>query len=325
MTIRVIIAGAFGYGAEKLRLFLRSARESGVDARIVLMKEPADEAFLHAVRSWYPDCHVWTPRRWRRHEWGRRLARRPLRGAALSLGFGRTWRRHPSWRVRLSDWAPCLLHVMLARFFYAREYLQTHAAGDAQVLLSDTRDVVFQADPFVHVGETLINGVESALVRDSIWNSQWVYRLYDDEATLRMLLPQAVLCAGVTLGPAQQVVRYLTAMTEEICEKIERVCLRSCLDQGMHNRILRGAPPAPLTLSENGEGCIATLAACRDLGLFGWDDEQGLLTRAGEVIPIVHQYDRHAELAAYYERRFLPSAGADDAEFRQPLTCEAMR
>jgi hypothetical protein len=321
MTKRVIIAAAFGYAPEALRLFLRSARDAGIAARIVLLKEPTGDEFLQAVRSWYPECDVWTPRHWRRHQWGRRIAARPLRAAALSLAFSRTWRRHPAWRARMREWAPWLLHVMLARFFYAREYLLTCGRDCEQVLLTDSRDVVFQGDPFVHAGQALLNGVESAHIRDSIWNSQWVYRLYDDEATLRSLISQRVLCAGVTLGPAEYVVRYLTAMMQEMCEKIDRVCLRSCLDQGMHNRILRSAPPAPLELSENGVGCIATVGSCRDLREFEWDDEQGLLTRRGDVIPIVHQYDRHAELASYYEQRFAASAAAA----RLPIeTCEVV-
>ena len=66
-------------------------------------------------------------------------------------------------------------------------------------------------------------------------------------------------------------------------------------DQGVHNYLIRSGLLPQVTLHENRDGPVMTLGPMRmcDLQL---DHHGSVLNNAGAIVPILHQYDRIAEL-----------------------------
>ena len=198
----------------------------------------------------------------------------------------------------------------LIRYHLAAEYLRRerarHAAG--RVLLIDSRDVIFQRDPFtidadaarpldVFMEDYLRNYSNSGI------NRQHVVPCFGEAAVKRVLLSpaRAVSCSGVTLGSHAAVLRYLGAMWAEIRQpRYSPGCLQH--DQAFHNWLLwTGGLGAGVRALSNEEGPVTSIGWPQHL----YRDRMGrVLNRRGDVVHIVHQYDRRKRLQSTIGRRY---------------------
>lgn len=69
------------------------------------------------------------------------------------------------------------------------------------VLLTDTRDVYFQRDPFPQIGDRITVATEGAHFKVDSWNRDRMMQYFPDHATAMMAAPN--ICAGVVGGPAK--------------------------------------------------------------------------------------------------------------------------
>ena len=184
------------------------------------------------------------------------------------------------------------MFILNRRFFIARQLLRACSAEHDAVLLADSRDVVFQANPFSIMNYGLFTGQEVNNLCDSPINAQWMRSTYG-EAGFARLKDLPVLCSGVTLGGVSSVLAYL----DRFCAEISRhaVARRSVLipiwDQAYHNMILRDHPPAqfnPMPWHSQ----IATVGEVPSEFLEVQPD--GYISVNGKVPAILHQYDRHS-------------------------------
>jgi hypothetical protein len=208
----------------------------------------------------------------------------------------KAWRRNPERRLAIEHQAAYLLNITCSRYFLARQFLHPVADRYANVLLADSRDVVFQRDPFASLPAGLTTGLESVLMKDQPANVEWLRHLYGDDSTFPMesLMNQKVICSGVTLGGTADVATYLEKVCAEFMEKLPRMIHTPYLDQGVHNGLLRTGKISNAHFTENGEPWIATVGTS-DLREFAKSSRE-LLTASGEPVSIVHQYDRHPAL-----------------------------
>ena len=295
----LIITTAMGYRPEDIWPFLASAIHHCPDTSIIAIVHHHDLPQLSPCCDYFPALKlhpVSTGLKDVQHAQGLRYKLQRGLAKIRSRALARL-----SWyseSLELADETPSpfglsslRMFILNRRFFIARELLRLSSIPPDAVLLSDSRDVVFQSNPFASMKNGLFTGQELNNLRDSPINAQWIRSTYGD-AGFDSLCNLPVLCSGVTIGSTTSVLRYL----DQFCAEIGRysVARNSVLipiwDQAYHNMILRNDPPSQFKpmpwysqLSTVGEVPSEALVV----------QEDGRIAVKGEVPAILHQYDRH--------------------------------
>lgn len=290
------------YAARELELpehFLRSLRATSSQTDVVLIANHGSAADKKRLAALMPSARLWVPIPKQRYRILRRLATTfPSLAWSVAMRLRENWRNQPECRIAIENQAAYLLSIFCSRFLLARQFLTQVAQHYDYVMLTDSRDVIFQRDPFASLPKGLTTGLESGLVRDQSANCEWLQHLFGDDPTFPMayVLANKVICAGVTLGDTASVAAYLERLCAEIMDKLPRIIHRPYIDQGFHIGLLRSGQISGALLTPNGEDCIATLCTS-DLSEFNQDPAGALLAANGRPVSIVHQYDRHQDLA----------------------------
>lgn len=179
------------------------------------------------------------------------------------------------------------------RYRHYLSFLEEHAPNADYVMLSDVRDVLFQEDPFNHIFENDLEvflEAEHLKVGQEPFNSRWIKDLYGHEA-LSKIGAFTISCSGTTIGTGNGVRRYLAKMSAEVAEQTRPL---GSHDQGIHNYLLRNGLLDPVTIYTNGQGPVLTMS----IGYGYQQNSEGRLVNDDQsVVPVVHQYDRHQNLA----------------------------
>jgi len=288
--VDAIISAATGYGEADLQPFLRSIELSCPTSRVFLIVKKRDRALMEKMSHRFRFLHpVYTG--WKFNRGGKVF--RSLARAVIRDNF----------TTRRSQWIALgryPLHIMLERFFFALDIVRTHGHSLHNVLLTDSRDVVFQKNPFEFIDGNAVSGLEEQTIGRCSINTGWLTHLYGREAC-DWLSDRKIICAGVTMGPAKEIEAYLTGMCSEIWRMLYKVALVAQYDQGIHNYLIYKGR-LPVKLSNNGDGIIATLHH-EDPNKIQADLMNGV-TVQGKRPAIIHQYDRHRSLKTFVERRF---------------------
>jgi hypothetical protein len=192
----------------------------------------------------------------------------------------------------------------LTRYLMYFDFLSGHQHALNFVMFSDVRDVIFQADPSI-ITQSKTPGfhvfLESANVpidRESN-NLRWLHDAYgQDVASVIGAMP--ICCSGITIGDHAGMLAYTGMMIDEMRQQSGGMRIRG-VDQGIHNFILWMRRPALAVIHPNADH-VLTLAvgAEASYGIVG----DVVTAAAGHVPPIIHQWDRHPELAKLVERKF---------------------
>jgi hypothetical protein len=184
---------------------------------------------------------------------------------------------------------------------YITEHLPLYA--NHNVILCDVRDMVFQADPFGIVevdkpGLYVFNGVESITIGNDGWNGPWIKDCWGGDI-YNNLTGDQIICSGVTIGSSDAIQFYLNSMSEAMLTDRFKQCERNGVDQGVHNVLTQLNSPNYLTQVPGGirrftqsEGLVCNLQA----GVMTVGDDYIVRNRKGQVVPVVHQYDRDEKL-----------------------------
>ncbi len=293
----LIFSAAFGHTNPLPLTFLQSARQAGIEADIVLFRHCRDGKEEEELKNLYPETHVIAPLHYE--------VLRIIRKALVTTGMVRpvtwimrtVWKRSRILRGKIEAIAPYLLGVMAIRFFMARSYLMERKNEYSAVLLIDSRDVIFQGNPLDDFEGGLMVGEENCVIGNQNFNRDWLKAIYGATSqTLNTLWPKKVICAGVTLGSTSQVLSYLDQMCAEFLKQLPQLAYQEGFDQAVHNKILYlDRHNLDLRLTNNFGGVVANLATS-DLSEFKDDWANGIRTRDGQMVSIVHQYDRHPKL-----------------------------
>jgi len=288
--MNAIIAAATGYSAGDLQPFLDSVERTCPHSRLFLIVFKRDSERVERLSARYPFIEAVYDNY------------KPKRGIRLSKWIARHFigqdysNCHPLWR----SVGTYLLHITLKRYFLALRILRESCGSFANLLLTDSRDVLLQEDPFDRIGDGLVSGVEEKTIGDCPHNSYWIEQIYGP-AVLSRMSHRKIVCSGVTIGPVYKMEPYLVAMCAEMWKHLARAAASPYFDQGIHNYLIYGKR-VPLELSENPAGIIATLFY-EDRSNIQTDVATGRLVVRGMLPAIVHQYDRHADLATFVRQR----------------------
>lgn len=283
--------------AEVFRPFTESLRASGFKGRFILVLGEYDHRNRALLRGMADEVVDVSPQyrdvgerthaalNWLRHQRGARRAYPAAFRVAASLGRERAAdERWSALEYRLEG-----LQALRYRHYY--DVLTQLAPDTDQVLISDLRDVVFQADPFEQPLEALevFLEEEGPTLAEEPFNGRWVRNLYGP-GRLEQIGAQVPSCSGTVLGPREAMLDYLSRMAGAISWRRRPL---GSHDQGVHNNLLRtGALPAARVVP-NGTGRVVTLGGVKQVR----QDADGRVWNADGTLPaVVHQYDRHPEI-----------------------------
>lgn len=189
----------------------------------------------------------------------------------------------------MEGWEP---HPVMARFAaYAR--LLDRWPNAVDVLITDVRDVVFQAEPFGPPPRRLEVFIENehGVLRDHAFNMKHMKALVGDEmaATLE---DKPCICVGTVMGPRDEIARFCRMVLMLAAIPRSEIGGAFGADQAACNLAVHMDLVRARIVPNFGR--VATL---------GMTDGKTLSFRDGQVInpdgsisPIVHQHDRHAHL-----------------------------
>lgn len=251
-----VVGLALGYRPAELAPFLLSLRATGYSGEVVLLTSGADAVTLRFLAQ----------------QGARAVPFHVARLMPMSANSARMF-GYLDWLVEQANTVP-----------------QAELPG--RILLADTRDIVFQSDPFAALGAAQLRfHLENTPRLDGCpTNSDWLRRAFGP-GVIAELGHHPVSCAGTLLGRADAVFAYLLHMARLLLEVPPKHRF-SGVDQAVHNAILRrglvaGTEVVPngaevLTVPANGLGTLARLEGAR------------IVNADGSVSAIVHQYDRDA-------------------------------
>jgi len=289
--VDVIISAATGYSEKDLHPFLRSIESSCSSSKLFLIVQKRDRVVMENLSRTFPFLQpVYTG--WKFNRGGiifRTIARSVIRDDFSIRG--------PSW-IALGRYP---LHIMLERFFFALDLVRAYRHEFDNVLLTDSRDVVLQKNPFEFINGRVLSGLEEQCIGRCALNSEWLRHLYGNEVC-EILSNRNIICAGVTMGPVREIEQYLTQMCGEIWRCLYKVAMAAQYDQGIHNYLIyKGSVSAELT--SNQEGIIATLHHENPSNIQTNESSSAVIVQ-GKLPAIVHQYDRHRNLQDFVRNRF---------------------
>ncbi len=259
----LVMGLAAHYGPRELAPFVASLRGTGYDGDVVLLTygcQPDTAAYL------------------RRH----RVRMVPFHGLgamAMSMNSSRMHR---------------YLDVLLESALNAGD-----PAPNGPVLLTDVRDVVFQANPFpfpqapdAGPPASLVFFMETHRTIGSCpINADWMQRAYGANVAAS-LAAQPISCAGTLMGTRAGVTDYLCHMLAHLAA-VPPEHRFSGVDQAIHNHILAKRLVPGTVTSANGDW-VLTVPHGAGSGITLRDRQ--ILNPDGRVAPVVHQYDRDSAL-----------------------------
>ena len=198
-------------------------------------------------------------------------------------------RRHVVDVEPFESWRFMPMCVHLARYIKIFEYLDGNPCG--RVMMSDTRDVVFQSDPFdlKRPGEVFYfaedRGVRIGNCRD---NSNWVRSALGQDK-LDSIAAKVISCSGITIGGYAGIMRYLATLLQMAGEADPASLRIDGIDQGLHNVLVHEGRVANALLVENAAH-VNTMGHLPGAAIRVSD--RAIAENAdGSVSAILHQYD----------------------------------
>lgn len=188
------------------------------------------------------------------------------------------------------------------------EYIDIINQNDYKnILLTDVRDVVFQANPFDNLPDSylyLFSEDPGVKLGNCSYNSYWVNAAYGLDI-LQKIADHPVICCGTILGSKTEILDFLHRFRIDLeSAKINRNDFYSStpLDQGITNYIGRTDVGSTKPIVKNNGDIVGTIGVsiCSDHAHDQVVLDKGLISVNGMTPAIVHQYDRSQILSNYY-------------------------
>ena len=104
--------------------------------------------------------------------------------------------------------------IQFKRYEVFLNYLQNKEFGN--ILLCDSRDIYFQANPFEFNYNGKINFfLEDQLIKNCHYNSNWILKTYGKEEFIK-ISNKVILCSGTVVGRGENIKNYLKSITTNI-------------------------------------------------------------------------------------------------------------
>jgi hypothetical protein len=199
-----------------------------------------------------------------------------------------------------------VLHVRYRRYLLYAEFLDQRAPDFDRVLLADSTDIFFQADPFawdwspgVHFFLEETKNELGACRLHRLWLGCQVGPEFVERHA-----HEVVSCSGTTFGDTASIRQYLAQMIATMM-RARNLGKISGGDQGIHNVLrLEGKLENPI-IHANRHGPVLTMGVMQP-GDFQSNPAGLVLNEDGSLPPVLHQYDRLPELKKRLQCTVLP-------------------
>jgi hypothetical protein len=187
-----------------------------------------------------------------------------------------------------------------SRYKYYYDYLNDNKVYE-QVLLTDSRDVLFQNNPFNFFYKKDLNFfLEDEYIKNSSINSEWIEKT-TGKLSLENIKDKKISCCGQVIGRHQSILNYCHIMRKNIITHKYKPSIRSFLfqkkmtgwDQGIHNYLVYSDIFNNVDFYDNKNGDVATLALHKGLN---FNNRGRLINQNGNEYSVIHQYDRFIDL-----------------------------
>jgi hypothetical protein len=198
-----------------------------------------------------------------------------------------------------------VLHVRYLRYLLYAEHLRQHAADYDRVLLADSTDIFFQADPFAWEWSPGVHFfLEEAKNRLGTCRLHrlWLGCQFGPEFVERYA-QEIVSCSGTTYGDTADIREYLDLMVATTM-RARNLAKISGGDQGIHNYLRLEKKVGRLTVHANRHGPVMTMGVMQ-AGDYQLNQAGLVLNEDGSVPPVLHQYDRLPELKKRLQKGLL--------------------
>ena len=289
----LVLGAVRGYDFEQLRPFVVSLKRTTFKGDLVLLWNNLSSETLVALG-----------------DHGVKLVHFEYRGSGLLNSWSRFWpMMHPALLLPVGNSLrkvlyKKMLNLAVVRYFHALDFLEANIGHYNNILLTDVRDVIFQDDPF---RDPLPRGITAFLEapknvfgEETLYNDPWIRDNYG-ELKLRQLTGQRISCCGTVMGTETGMLEYLRAF---FCEIIKLRSVAHGADTSIHNVLVREVLREHATVVENLQGAVATIGSNFNERL-QLEDGGLVLGPSGCLVPVLHQYDRHPELANSLMNRLL--------------------
>ena len=191
--------------------------------------------------------------------------------------------------------------IQFKRYEIFLKYL--HNKEFKNVLLCDSRDIYFQANPFDFNYKGQINFfLEGQLIKNCPHNSNWILKTYGS-SEYEKISNKIILCSGTVLGEKLKIQEYLNLITKNIFNFRYKKRLKYLLtfrtdpegrgcDQGHANYLVHNSKINNLYLYTNNKGPVATALYLKKIF---FDKKSYLVNELGEPYLLIHQYDKRWE------------------------------
>ncbi len=194
-------------------------------------------------------------------------------------------------------------HPKTIRYILYLAYLKAHKDEYENVMVSDVRDVIFQKDPFdFEVGDKIYGYLEDKhqQIKNNYFNSVWIKEAFGNEA-LDSIGEKPIICSGITIGSYLPMVDYLEKLTDYIINVVKD---QGCKDQGIHNYLIHTNQIEHIKLVPDDEGAVSTISSYKPISNVALNNDELVINNRGQVINVVHMYDRHWQLLWKYNKRY---------------------
>ncbi|OOZ39759.1 hypothetical protein BOW53_10310 [Solemya pervernicosa gill symbiont] len=290
-----VISAAASYVPDKLEVFLRSAYDAMPDTEVHLIVTPEATAFEHTLKGFNPNTRLWLSNQ--RDHLLNKLER--LTGIPITTklpGINRAALTTTHGRERLAR----VTHAKFARYFLAQNIIE--ATAPSHVLLADSRDILFQRDPFPNGDIGILCGDEGLPLKSCNWIYKRLSRFYDAK-TIQQIENRPNINSGATLGDTNSILEYLRAMSLEVFDRMLGSGERGG-DQAIHNRLLHSGLATKVSLEAPGGETMAHFDIAKPSS-YRFNSRNELTNLDSDTpIAIVHQYDRYPELQQWVDTRY---------------------
>lgn len=180
--------------------------------------------------------------------------------------------------------------LMYKRWLLPHTVITKQYPDTTNIILSDVRDIIYQADPFPHLsGKELDLSAETKRIQECPrWNCMWIRDMYGED-TLQRVKNNWILCGGLMAGKRDGILKLCELMLEEY-KRLKHIFT----DQGSLNVFYAEGKLPEATIHHTGDALVATIGHA--LGVTYIDKDGYLIGNEGIKPAIIHQYDRHPNL-----------------------------
>ncbi|MEI7957702.1 MAG: hypothetical protein WCI40_01220 [Verrucomicrobiota bacterium] len=194
--------------------------------------------------------------------------------------------------------ARCIFNLFFLRSLLYLDYIESLAEKPRWILLTDSRDAIFQDDVFARIeapGLYCFGEGKGLTIASCRANSHMVLKCFGEQG-LKEVGHFEPSCAGTVLGDYESIHAYLQNMVD-YAMTIHTMKMVPGDDQGLHNYIIRKELTPNIKLVDNDTGPIGTMG-CVPYKNIRVSPEHLILQGDGKPYAFLHQQDRHKEIVA---------------------------